>query len=32
VDRQSGEIQADELIEAGVSDDAMAEGMLVQIG
>ena len=29
VDRYSGEIQAVELTEAGVSDDAMAEAMLV---
>jgi Transposase DDE domain len=31
VDRHSGEIQAAELTEAGVSDDAMAEMMLAQI-
>ena len=31
VDRHSGEIQAAELTEAGVSDDAMAEAMLIQI-
>lgn len=31
VDRQSGEIQSAELNEAGISDDAMAEVMLVQI-
>jgi len=31
LDRHSGEIQAAELTEAGVSDDAMAEPMLMQI-
>jgi hypothetical protein len=32
VDRHSGEIQAAELTEAGVSDDAMGAAMLMQIG
>jgi hypothetical protein len=31
VDRHSGEIQAAEQTKAGISDDAMADVMLVQI-